>query len=172
MTGRITVILGPPCAGKSTYVETNRTSTDVVVDYDKLAIALGATASHEQSDDIKRATFVARRAVIDHLLSEHSKAYAWIIHSAPKPEWMQRYAEADANVITLNPGIDTCLARATDDNRPQRTIDAIHKWYDKPPTQAPAPPQNPAETVLNRFTQAYKAGRFNDLQRNINAPRP
>lgn len=169
MSGRITVVLGPPCAGKSTYVEQHRTTTDVVVDYDKLAQALGATASHDQPGDIKNATFAARRAVIDHLLSSRSKAYAWIIHSAPKPEWMQRYAEAGATIVELNPGIDTCLARAADDERPQRTIDAIHRWYDNNTKPASAP--NPAESVLQRFNEAYDSGRFTDMQRYLNATR-
>ncbi|MDD7813679.1 hypothetical protein PP713_14005 [Mycobacterium sp. CSUR Q5927] len=171
MTGRITVVLGPPCAGKSTYVEQNRTSTDVVVDFDKLAVALGATMSHDQPADIKNATFAARRAVIDHLLSR-SNAYAWIIHSAPKPEWMQRYAEAGANVIKLDPGIDVCLARATDDERPQRTVDSIHEWYDNNANPVSQTAQrSPAESVLQRFNNAYASGRFSDLSRRLNAAR-
>jgi len=38
----INVIVGPPCAGKSTHVKANSTKGDVLVDYDDLAKALGA----------------------------------------------------------------------------------------------------------------------------------
>ncbi len=37
----INVIVGPPCAGKSTHVKVNSTIGNVLVDYDELAMALG-----------------------------------------------------------------------------------------------------------------------------------
>ena len=42
----IHIIVGPPCAGKSTYVRENAKAGDLRVDYDLIAQALGATNSH------------------------------------------------------------------------------------------------------------------------------
>ena len=43
----ITIVLGPPCGGKSTYVAEQAQSGDVVVDYDALAQALGSPTPHD-----------------------------------------------------------------------------------------------------------------------------
>ena len=131
MPSRITIIIGPPAAGKTTYVKQHKAANDVVVDYDTLAAAFGANNTYEPPVDIRKTTLIARRAAIEHLLSRQSEAWAWIIHSAPPQDWMDRYQSAGAEIKCINPGIDTCLARAKRDNRPRWTPNAIRKWFDE-----------------------------------------
>ena len=42
----IHVVSGPPCGGKSTYVDSHAQPGDLRIDYDKIALSLGAEESH------------------------------------------------------------------------------------------------------------------------------
>ncbi|MER7813653.1 HK97 family phage prohead protease [Streptomyces sp. NPDC006798] len=128
----ITVVIGPPCAGKSTYVGERRADGEVVVDYDKIAGAFGSTAPHAATGSIREVAFAARKAGISRIL-RGVEADAWIIHTSPRPDQMGRYREAGAELVLLDPGMEECLARAVTDNRPEGTADAIRQWYDAPP---------------------------------------
>ena len=125
----IHVIIGPPCAGKSTYVREHAAAGDVRVDFDELATALGSDSPHDAPDEIKSAAFAARTAVIDRALSGQANADYWVIHTSPSDEQMAAYEEAGADITTLDPGIDECLRRASDDGRPARTEQVIRDWY-------------------------------------------
>ena len=127
------VVWGPPCAGKSTYVSEHRSDDDVRIDYDLIAQALGATVAHGSTGIQRRVAFAAREAAISAALKADD-GDAWIIHTNPAPEALQRYADAGAKFIEVNPGIDECVARAKRDKRPADTIAAIEAWFDDPPT--------------------------------------
>lgn len=124
----ITVVVGPPCSGKSTFVTEHATEGDVVVDFDKLAAAFGSSTAHDAPYAIRSVTHAAREAAIDRIL-DGIDSDAWIIHSSPTPDWMNRYETAGGHIETLDPGIDVCLTRASEDGRPQWTEDAINRWY-------------------------------------------
>jgi HK97 family phage prohead protease len=124
----ITVVVGPPCSGKSTFVDEHAKDGDVVVDFDRLAAAFGSKTAHDAPYAIRNVTHAAREAAIDLILAG-IEADAWIIHSSPTPEWMSRYETAGAQVQELDPGIDACLTRAREDSRPEWTEDAINRWY-------------------------------------------
>lgn len=124
----ITVVIGPPCAGKSTFVGENAADDDVVVDFDKLAIAFGSKASHDAPAAIRSVTHAAREAAIDLILGGVDSD-AWIIHSSPTPEQMTRYETAGAQIEKIDPGIDVCLERASQNGRPAWTEGAINRWY-------------------------------------------
>lgn len=128
----ITVVVGPPCAGKSTYIEEQRAPGDVVVDFDKLALALGSDQPHAAPDAVREVAFSARKSAIGRVLKGVDAA-AWIIHTSPWPGQLGRYAEAGAEIVLLDPGLEECLARAQSDDRPEGTEDAIRQWYDNPP---------------------------------------
>ena len=91
----VTVVVGPPCSGKSTFVAEHAADGDVVVDFDKLAVALGSKTSHDAPYAIRRVTHAAREAAIDLILAGIDSD-AWIIHTSPTPEWMSRYETAGA----------------------------------------------------------------------------
>ena len=124
----IHIVSGPPCAGKSTYVREHAKDGDLRVDYDLIATALGSVNSHAADGLIKQAAFAAREGVIETAL-KNADDESWIIHTSPSEEHMKRYEEAGAEFIELDPGKETCLERAKEDDRPQQTIDGIEKWY-------------------------------------------
>lgn len=124
----IRVVLGPPCSGKSTFVAAEAKDGDVVVDYDLIAKALGSRDPHKAPKSVRETAFAARAAAIEHIL-QGIESDAWLIHSAPASEQMQKYVQAGAEITTIDPGIDVCLQRAHDDERPEWTAKAIERWY-------------------------------------------
>lgn len=128
----IKVIIGPPCAGKSTHVQEHAAPGDPRLDYDAIAKALGSPTDHDAPQPIRDLAFTARNAVIQAILTDtKSNATAWIIHTQPTDEQLAAYLEADAELLTINPGKDTCLQRAQQDGRPERTTHAINTWYER-----------------------------------------
>lgn len=149
----ITVVVGPPCAGKSTYVKTHAAPDDIVVDFNRLTVAFGATSLHDPPEPIKAVSRMARAAAVNTVLSGIADADAWIIHSAPKPTWLLRYRAADAKFVTLDPGETVCLDRAGSDKRPEWTDAAIRRWYANPPV---LPPKSRGRGMLTKNTTARK----------------
>lgn len=125
------VIIGPPCAGKSTYAQEHMQEGDVVVDFDALAHALGATERHNSQGAPREAAFKARTAVIDYLVTNSKRVNGWVIHSTPSEAQMRRYDEIGADIIELDPGMDECLRRAEQDGRPDGTAESIRQYYEK-----------------------------------------
>lgn len=123
----IHVIIGPPCAGKSTYVREHAKDNDLRVDYDAIAMTLGAE-SHESQGIIREAALSARKAAIAVAL-DNPDAESWVIHSSPTDWQLERYESAGAEFITLDTDMETCLQRAEQDGRPQGTADAIRDWF-------------------------------------------
>lgn len=120
----ITVISGPPCAGKSTFLKEHAKPGDTVVDLDEISAAFGSP------DTITPVARVAREAAISEILTATDRD-AWIIHTNPKPEQIEKYRDAGATFELVDPGIDVALERAAD--RPDGTAEAIRKWYAAPP---------------------------------------
>lgn len=121
------IVLGPPCAGKSTWVASRRNTDEPVVDYDKLTQALGASHSHEAPEPIRQCAWAARRAAI-------AKAYelesdSWVIHAFASQDMVDSWAENGCVFHMIDPGIQACIERALADGRPEGTIQKIEDWY-------------------------------------------
>lgn len=127
--GVIHVVCGAPCSGKSSFVANNKHNDDIVIDLDVIAQSIGCTHTHGASGIYLRTAQAMRRAAIDEILRHHYSA--WIIHTQPSRDDIIRYETCGAIVHTLDPGMDVCLQRARDDNRPDGTAKAIVDWYDK-----------------------------------------
>lgn len=122
----IVVVVGPPCAGKSTLVDRGRAVEDLVIDLDRIAHALGYPT--EQIDwSLEHLAREAARAIrvdlIDQVLAEHPDpeypgAHVWIVDSAPNAVARRAYRDSGAVVVAVNPGLDVCMSRAE-----QRAID-------------------------------------------------
>lgn len=124
----IHVVIGPPCAGKSTYVKENAKEGELRVDYDELAFCLGNETRHGAKGLIRKAAFEAREGAIKAAL-KNPDAESWIIHTSPTKEHLEAYEKAGAEIIALDVSKEECLARAERDGRPQETIDGINKYF-------------------------------------------
>lgn len=140
------VVTGPPCGGKSSYVADNAQPGAVIVDYDHIATALGA-GGHMPEGHIRDAAFAARSAVIDYILRNAADIDAWVIQTSLPPVQREMWENAGAEVVTIDPGVSACLARAVSDERPEGTADAILAYYESLNTLEKAGPRMLRKTV-------------------------
>lgn len=124
----VTVVSGPPCAGKSTWAQEHASPGEVVIDLGLMAKAMGAPDDRAiRRGPAVDAAQAARRAAIRHVLESGGDAI--VIDTRPSPRALERYREAGAELVELDPGIGTCLERCREDGRPQGTEREIRKWY-------------------------------------------
>jgi adenylate kinase len=121
----ITVVVGPPCSGKSTYVREHAKPNDIVIDFDVLAQAFGSTNSHDHSYAIRGVTMMARRAAIRAALT--AQADVWIVETKINPRRYADYLAAGATIHTLH--VDPAeLHRRAYHGRPKAWHRLIDEW--------------------------------------------
>lgn len=128
----ITFVLGPPCAGKSTWVKETARPGDVVVDYDQLALALGSQSSHDHPEDIRAVTHAARRAATGRIF-EGLEVDAYVIHTRLSASYLDRLRADGVTIHIVDPGMEVCLERAAERPDPEATRAAIRRWYEHTP---------------------------------------
>lgn len=128
-----TLIIGAPCAGKTTYARQNRKAGDPLIDFDRLVEATGGTAHQQGQDDIRRVAEAMRKAGQGRGFADDIDADVWAIHTRPSNGALADMAERGIRIICLDPGKDICLERAEKEARSQSSIEAIKAWYENPP---------------------------------------
>lgn len=128
-----TLIIGAPCAGKTTYARQNRKAGDPLIDFDRLVEAAGGTAHAQGQDDIRRVAEAMRKAGQGRGFAEDIEADVWAIHTRPSNGALADMAERGIKIICLDPGEKTCLERAAKEARSESSIEAINAWYENPP---------------------------------------
>ena len=132
----IHVVLGPPLAGKSAYIDLNSSRGDVVIEWDRLAEAVD---THEADFGILRPKTVKalasklRVCAIRMAASSLKNETVWITGVRMENGLFETLAQAGADFLVLDPGEDECLKRAEEEGRPQTTLKAIRDWYADPP---------------------------------------
>lgn len=128
----LTVVTGPPCAGKSTYVRTHAGPDDVVVDYDLLAEALGSGDSHDHPPHIAHVARSAREAAIKTAVGYHHHGHrVWVIDTELPDRRRREYMRAGATIATVTAERDVLHDRAR--SRPPRWHRMIDQWLDDHP---------------------------------------
>jgi hypothetical protein len=131
----LTVVTGPPCGGKTTYVESNAAPNDIVIDMDRIALALTTkdVQEYEYCESVMSVAIAARKAAVKQaiIVSQGQRLGCWIIHTDPNVEDRYAYRVAGAKFVECSPGLQVCLERAK--QRPlknQKKIDkGIRDYY-------------------------------------------
>ena len=125
----LTVVTGPPCAGKSTYIAQRAAHGDIVIDLDRIALAITTddTTHHDYGRHIRNVALAARRAAITAALRVPG-AHTWIIDTDPSGQARRTYAMHRARIVELDPGIAVCMERANR-LRPAWVRPLIAAWY-------------------------------------------
>jgi predicted kinase len=122
----ITVVTGPPCSGKSTYVREHRKPGDIVIDFDTLAQALGSPNPHDHSTAVRNVTIRMRRAAIEAALRTHD-VDVWIVDCNISPDRMRAYQRAGATIRAMT--VDSAeLHRRASKERPALWHRLIDEW--------------------------------------------
>lgn len=121
----LVVVTGPPCAGKSHYVDTHRAEEDLVIDLDRIAHALGYPTEqidYERPHPARDFAMIARASLLKRIPVRGTTT--WVIVTSPDlAHWERR----GARIIQLDPGADECHARAV--HRARSTHEQIDRWY-------------------------------------------
>jgi hypothetical protein len=114
---RVVLVVGPPAAGKTTWVAEHAGPRDLVVDYDAIAQSLGT----DQHDVV----MAARNAVLGKIRrGELDAPTAYIISTNPQAEAMFPHHE----VVTVDPGREEVERRCTAE-RPLSMLAVGDDWY-------------------------------------------
>ncbi len=120
----LTVVMGAPCSGKSTYVKQHAQPGDIVIDFDVLAQALGSPDPHDHSTPIRMVAIDMRRTAITSAVQQHlGGATVWIVDINPG-ERMAMYRRAGAQFVTMRADRDE-LRRRAEAERPERWLELI-----------------------------------------------
>lgn len=120
----VTVVSGPPLAGKNTCVEKLREPGDLVVDWDALAVALGSPKSHVHNRGLWPYIGAARAGVLNQLRRDPQRK-AWIITTDPHlaAQWPAcRHVQLDVTQ-------DEAHRRSDEAGRPEGSHEAIDDYY-------------------------------------------
>lgn len=134
------VVIGPPAAGKSTWVQDHAKPGDVIIDYDRIAVALqpDGVPDHGHKRPIATVAYQAREAAIREAVRHTESRNVYIIHSVPRPPVMAKYKAQGAEIVTVDPGRDVVMARC----RRERSSDAlavVERWYRSRPMKPTKP---------------------------------
>lgn len=152
------VITGPPASGKTSYALARATARDIVIDYDRIAVALAGSGadSHDHHRVLKRVAHKARYAAIAEALDRIAEADVYLIHSMPSEHNLDRYRSLGGEIVVLDPGRQVVEERCRT-TRPQ-LLPVVGKWYawharqtaPHTPTASPAPAAGPSSSRTER----------------------
>lgn len=148
---RVTVVIGPPAAGKSTYVAEHADPLkDVVIDLDVIARALMVQTlddrTHVYPQHVRHVAIGARQAAIDRATRLVNGTHVWLIHAIPNADQMEQYRFLRYDIVTIDPGRHIVEKRAAE-TRPSYMQKGVARWYSTwgkahtpPPTQQTSQP--------------------------------
>lgn len=135
----LTVVTGPPCAGKTTHVTAHANPGDITIDLDQLAQTLGSPDTHDHPPATLAVAAAARHGAIGEAIRQHRRrgATVWIVDAAPTAARRAQYDTAGATWIRLTADRTELHRRATTAGRGDGTHRRIDAWRDGQDT-APA----------------------------------
>lgn len=135
---KVFYVYGPPCSGKTTFVNSIKGNSDIVVDFDNIWQCITGGARYEKPQALKAFAFELQRVLLDMVKRRFGNwERAFVIDGgAAKTPRNNRINDLGAEPIFIDTDKETCLKRlATDENRTQaqrvewRTY--IDKWFNE-----------------------------------------
>lgn len=134
------VITGPPAGGKSTWITAHATPRDLVIDLDRIAVALTGPGAPQWNHDplVQRVAQRARFAAIDEAVKHLDEVDVYLIHTMPGPKARARYRRLGARIVVVDPGEDTVRERVRAMRSPAMDR-VVTRWYREYRAAGPAP---------------------------------
>lgn len=129
----VTLVCGPPAAGKNAYVDQHKGRHDLVVDVDAIASSMARTTTHAWGVKWLPQAIRRRNAVLGTLSTDEARRYgrAWVLVGEPDAERRQWWVDTlgMVEVVVVETPADTCEARiATDPDRSGQAGKARAWW--------------------------------------------
>lgn len=128
----VTIVYGPPGAGKTTYVKEHALWGDLIIDFDALYAALSGLAWYEKPAALMPFVCEARDAVLNRLYRDSEVRHAWLITSEPKAK--NRHilqVQFNAKLVFIETSSYDCLRRIAND--PRRDVkdweEIVNSWW-------------------------------------------
>lgn len=126
----MTLVAGPPCGGKSTFVRDHAEPGDLIVDWDLLLMAITPGGHHMDPGPLRPYLAAARDAILARLRTCPWQR-AWIINSAPSRTRRESYrTQYGAGSVVVMAPREVCLTRART-QRPGRWTLYIDRWFER-----------------------------------------
>lgn len=124
------VICGPPAAGKSSWIAARAKPTDIVIDLDRIALALAGpdAPSWHHHETLLKVAHRARFAALDEAVKHRDTTDIYLIHTMPSRKAMARYRRLGAQVVTVDPGEQIVRQRVRDMRAPGMD-QVVTRWY-------------------------------------------
>ena len=126
----LTIVSGPPCSGKTTYVRVNAGRFDNIIDLDSIITRIRPSYRHWHGmldPELFNQAIRARNAMLGSL-ERSTSGRAWFIVSAPtKGERLWWRSKLGGEVVLLHPGREICHSRAVARGTP-RAIKGVYDW--------------------------------------------
>ncbi|MFI0548182.1 AAA family ATPase [Streptomyces scabiei] len=126
------VITGPPAGGKSSWIRAHATAQDIVIDLDRIALALAGPGAedHAHGRVLTKVALRVRFAALDEACKYLDTTDVYLIHTMPDPKARTRYRELGARIVVCDPGRDVVMQRIEDMRQPEMRAVAT-RWYDR-----------------------------------------
>lgn len=125
---KVYYVYGAPCSGKSTFVNSIKSNSDIVFDIDNIWQALTSGKRYEKPDALKTNVFAVRDLVLDMISRKAGKwEKAFVIEGgAYKGERERKIKLLNAEPIFIEADKETCLKRLANDK--ERTAKQKEQW--------------------------------------------
>lgn len=110
-----TLVCGPPGSGKTTYVSDRAERGDLIIDMDKLFVAISGQPVYDKPEALLPFALRARNAAEDRLTLDSEVRHAWVIKGAPEKAQREEMAKRGADVVVLAVPAEECLERIAND---------------------------------------------------------
>lgn len=133
----LVVVTGPPTAGKSSWISGHAKSRDIVIDLDRIALALAGPGAddHDHDATLLRVAHKARFAAINEAVSHLDEADVYLIHTLPGARHRARYRRLGARIVVVDPGEDVVMQRVRDLRQPGME-QVARRWYQQHKAQS------------------------------------
>ncbi|MFI6337827.1 AAA family ATPase [Streptomyces sp. NPDC050535] len=124
------VITGPPASGKSTWIQAHAKAKDVVIDLDRITLALTGPGAPQWSQDRIHVRIAqrARYAAIDEAVQHLDETDVFLIHTMPSPKARAKYRHLGAKIIVVDPGEEVVRERVAAMRSPAMD-GVVTRWY-------------------------------------------
>lgn len=133
-TAKVKIVFGPPCSGKSTYVNENKGENDLLYDYDDIMTSLSGLESHSINENLIEWVVDIRNLLIDKLHDDTRLDNAFIITTFIKDDLVNRLSGLDVEYVRMTTSKEICLERLEACElrlRKEELRDVIERWFEE-----------------------------------------